>query len=62
MTAHIKASMTQTRQPVDVDRVVRTLHEAGYRGFLNVEYEEEEDPRTGVPKLKKQMESALAKL
>ena len=64
VTAHMKASVPtpQGKRPVDVDRVIGTLHAAGYRGFLNIEYEEEEDPRTGVPKLMRRMQSALAKL
>ena len=64
VTAHMKAAipMPEGRQPVDVERVIGTLHRAGYRGFVNVEYEEEEDPRTGVPKLMEQMKSAFAKL
>ena len=60
----MKASVPtpQGKRPVDVDRVIGTLHAAGYRGFLNIEYEEEEDPKTGVPKLMRRMQSALAKL
>lgn len=64
VTAHMKAAipMPEGRVPVDVERVIGTLHKAGYRGFVNVEYEEEEDPMTGVPKLMAQMKSALANL
>jgi sugar phosphate isomerase/epimerase len=64
VTAHMKAAipMPEGRVPVDVARVIGTLHKAGYRGFVNVEYEEEEDPMTGVPKLMAQMKSALANL
>ena len=43
------------KEPVDVYRVVSTLHEAGYRGFLNIEYEEEDDPMSGVPRVVEQL-------
>lgn len=57
VTAHHKVAMrTPTgKEPVDVDRVVSTLHEAGYRGFLNIEYEEEDDPMSGVPRVVEQL-------
>ena len=47
------------KEPVDVDRVVSTLHEAGYRGFLNIEYEEEDDPMSGVPRVVEQLRRGL---
>ncbi len=37
--------------PIDMDRVWRMFAEAGYRGFMSVEYEGKEDPMVGVPKL-----------
>lgn len=45
---------------MDVVRAVATLRASGYRGFLNVEYEEEEDPMTGVPALVEAVRGALA--
>jgi hypothetical protein len=38
-------------QPIDLDRVWRMFAKAGYRGYMSAEYEGEEDPMTGVPKL-----------
>lgn len=38
-------------EPVDLDRVWQLFARAGYKGFMSAEYEGEEDPSTGVPKL-----------
>ena len=35
---------------LDYDRIARMLHKHGYRGYLSLEFEGKEDPRTGVPK------------
>ena len=48
---HIRDSFSQTMQPIDLDRVWRMFAKAGYRGYMSAEYEGEEDPMTGVPKL-----------
>jgi L-ribulose-5-phosphate 3-epimerase len=39
------------REPIDLERVWRMFAKAGYQGFMAAEYEGEEDPMTGVPKL-----------
>lgn len=39
------------REPVDLDRMWQIFVRAGYKGYLSAEYEGEEDPLTGVPKL-----------
>jgi hydroxypyruvate isomerase len=39
------------REPVDLDRVWQMFARAGYKGYMSAEYEGEEDPITGVPKL-----------
>jgi len=49
------------RQPPDVPRILRILGSAGYRGYLAVEYEAQEDPRTAVPKLVSQLRDAIQK-
>jgi sugar phosphate isomerase/epimerase len=35
---------------VDLDACVKVLSEAGYDGFVALEYEGDEDEKTGVPK------------
>jgi L-ribulose-5-phosphate 3-epimerase len=35
---------------LDYDRIAKMLHKHGYRGYLSLEFEGKEDPRTGVPK------------
>ena len=37
--------------PIDMDRVWSMFRDAGYKGYMSVEYEGKEDPMTGVPKL-----------
>ena len=41
----------QDGQAVDLDRVWRIFAQSNYKGFMSAEYEGEEDPSTGVPKL-----------
>jgi len=38
-------------EAVDLDRVWRIFAQSNYKGFMSAEYEGEEDPSTGVPKL-----------
>jgi len=63
VTAHHKVSMKtpQGQVPVDVARVVKVLSEAGYRGYLNLEFEEDEDAKVGVPRAIAEMKQALGK-
>lgn len=64
VTAHLKASIRtpQGNTSMDIERLVRTLRGAGYKGFLNIEYEEEEDPKTAVPRLAEQVKSAMGRI
>jgi len=52
INAQIKVSVRPNgkAQPADMERVVGILKKAGYRGFLALEYEEKEEPRTEIPK------------
>jgi sugar phosphate isomerase/epimerase len=47
---------------LDYKRIAALLHEHGYRGYISLEFEGKEDPRTGVPKslalLRKVMEDS----
>jgi sugar phosphate isomerase/epimerase len=50
--AHIRDFFSKPkREPVDLDRVWQMFVKAGYKGYMSAEYEGEEDPMTGVPKL-----------
>ncbi len=37
------------RQPADLERIITILKEAGYRGYVALEYEEDGDPWTEIP-------------
>lgn len=53
VTAQVKteiASMGRTRVAADLGRIISILRDAGYRGFVALEYEADEDPRNAVPK------------
>lgn len=46
-------------EPADWPRVLKILGNAGYRGYLALEYESEEDPLTAVPKLVAKMRETI---
>ncbi len=46
-----------TKEPIDYARVFKILTETGYRGYVALEYEGKEDPRTGVPKEIRKMQA-----
>jgi sugar phosphate isomerase/epimerase len=48
---HVRDFYGEQKTPLDLDRVWRMFAQGGYQGFLSAEYEGEEDPMTGVPKL-----------
>lgn len=62
VNAQIKASIKRrgAKEPSDLARVVGILKAAGYRGYLALEYEDEEDPFTAVPRLLDQLRELLA--
>jgi sugar phosphate isomerase/epimerase len=47
--------------PIDLDRVWRLFANAGFKGFMSAEYEDKEDPATGVPKLLEKIRTLCAK-
>jgi sugar phosphate isomerase/epimerase len=51
VTTHAKRTMREgdTRVAVDYARVADILRRTNYAGYLSVEYEDAEDPRTAVP-------------
>jgi sugar phosphate isomerase/epimerase len=53
VTAQIKAKIGSPdgSKPADWKRVIGILRDRGYRGWVALEYEEEEDAKTAVPRL-----------
>jgi sugar phosphate isomerase/epimerase len=62
VTVHAKVSSDSPsgRFVMDWLRVVETLRKAGFRGYLNVEFEEPQDPGEGVPPFLDVLKRALA--
>jgi len=53
INVHVKVTMAPAgagKQPTDYVRIKKILTSAGYRGYITLEYEEEEDPRTACPR------------
>ena len=48
---HIRDYYGEGKKPLDLDRVFQMFARGGYRGYMSAEYEAQEDPMTGVPKL-----------
>ena len=62
ITSHLKTHVTprgRKSQPADFARIISILRDANYRGYLNIEYEAREDPRTAIPKLVNQLRALL---
>jgi sugar phosphate isomerase/epimerase len=49
------------RQDSDWDRILKLAAQAGYKGYLALEYEAREDPATAVPRLLKQLRQLCQK-
>jgi sugar phosphate isomerase/epimerase len=58
---HFKSQVHIDRRPEPADwpRILHILGNAGYRGYLALEYESTEDPLTVVPKLVSKMQTAI---
>ena len=59
--AHIRDFYGEPKKPLDLDRVWRMFAQSGYRGYMSVEYEGEEDAMSGVPKLINQIKPLCRK-
>jgi sugar phosphate isomerase/epimerase len=62
ITTHVKVEMSaagQKPQPADYPRIVKILREAGYRGYLSIEYEAREDPLTALPRHVRALREAM---
>jgi sugar phosphate isomerase/epimerase len=54
VTVQIKSELRRTgkkKEDADLRRLTDILRTAGYRGYIALEYEAEEDPKTGVPRV-----------
>jgi len=59
---HIKVEIrgpNNTKVPADIPRIISILKNSGYKGFVSIEYESAEDPKTAVPKFFNQIKKAL---
>lgn len=54
LTSHVKVQLRgpdgKTRENADYARIIKTLRDANYRGYISLEYEDKEDAKIGVPK------------
>lgn len=62
MNAQLKVSVTSAgnRQRSDFGRVIGILKQAGYRGYLVLEYEEQDEPRERIPVILDQLRELIA--
>lgn len=53
VTTHIKTDIYPSNKKTDTDltRVVKILKDANYRGYLHLEYEATEEPKTAIPRI-----------
>ena len=62
ITTHFKSEVSPLGKPkekADVKRIAGILKAAGYRGYLNLEYEAAEDPKTAVPRVIQSMKEGV---
>lgn len=61
VNAQIKAAIAPSgkKQPADFERIVKILKDAGYRGFVALEYEEAESPFEAIPKILEKLRSLM---
>jgi len=50
----------KVKQPADFPRIAKILRDVNYRGYIVLEYEESEDPRTTCPSYVEQLRKAFA--
>lgn len=64
VTTHAKVThrtVAGDQAKVDYSRALEIVGQAGYRGYINIEYEEAEDARTGVPAFVAELQEVLRK-
>jgi sugar phosphate isomerase/epimerase len=52
---HIRDFYGDSKRPLDLERVWQMFAKAGYKGYMSAEYEGDEDPASGVPRLIERM-------
>lgn len=64
INAQIKVSVTRKgkKEDADLKRSMQILHDAGYRGWVALEYEEREDPYKAIPRYVDQLRTIMAGL
>ena len=58
---HIRDYWGKEKTPLDLDRVWQMFAKHGFKGYTNAEYEADEDPMTGVPKLMEKIKTLCRK-
>ena len=58
VAAQIKVNVAS--KPADLTRVVQILKDVNYRGWVSLEYEEEEEPKVAVPRYLEELKRLLA--
>lgn len=56
----VEVGPSKARQPTDVPRVVKLLKDAGFRGYIVLEYEASPDPYVAIPKYLATLRAAIA--
>jgi sugar phosphate isomerase/epimerase len=59
--AHIRDTFGTSKRPIDLDRAWRLFADGKYKGYMSAEYEANEDPGTGVPKLMEKIKTLCRK-
>jgi len=62
VNVQVKVSITEkgVKQPVDFKRVAKILGDVGYKGYVVLEYEEEEEPRAACKRYLEELRAAFA--
>ena len=58
---HIRDYWGEAKTPLDLDRVWQMFSKQGFKGYMSAEYEADEDPMTGVPKLAEKIKTLCRK-
>jgi len=64
VNVHLKTAVQpqgKPAAPADFARIAQILREAGYSGYLSLEYEAKEDPKTAVPRLVSEIREAVGR-
>ena len=59
LKVEMRAAGQKTKQPADLDRIVKMLRDSGYQGYVALEYEAKGDPFNEVPKYLDALRAAI---